>query len=166
MTKKKGDKQGDKRRHEAQADTAVQSWETHVKDCKAEQRRAGRQMEGLQGRGGHRSSELGDTCQGLHKGGLQRGAAWQGVVGEAVVQYTATPSPLWGKLHPRRPQTVCAFQIETRACDVQSWETKDCVQSGRTHLKKELTSPNSKPFGEIFFKCEHDAGHAAQSAGS
>ena len=70
------------------------------------------------------------------------------------------------KLHHRRPQTVCAFQIETRARDAQSWETKDCVQSGRTHLKKELTSPNSKPFGELFFKCEHDAGHAAQSAGS
>ena len=70
------------------------------------------------------------------------------------------------KLHHRRPQTVCAFQTETRACDAQSWETKDCVQSGRTHLKKELTSPNSKPFGELFFKCEHDAGHAAQSAGS
>ena len=71
-----------------------------------------------------------------------------------------------GELHHRRPQTVCAFQIETRACDVQSWETKDCVQSGRTHLKKELRSPNSKPFGKFFFKCEHDAGHAAQSAGS
>ena len=79
------------------------------------------------------------------------------------------------KLYHRRPQTVCAFQIETRACDLQSWETnvKDCkaetdtaVQSGRTHLKKELRSPDSKPFGELFFKCEHDAGHAAQSAGS
>ena len=73
--------------------------------------------------------------------------------------------------------------IKTRACDVQSWETKDCkaeaataaqswetsvkdckaktdtaVQSGRTHLKKELRSPDSNPFGELFFKCEHDAG--------
>ena len=79
------------------------------------------------------------------------------------------------KLHHRRPQTVCVFKIETRAFDVQSWEinVKDCkaetdtaVQSERTHLKKELRSPNSKPFGELFFKCEHDAGHAAQSAGS
>ena len=79
------------------------------------------------------------------------------------------------KLHHRRPQTVCVFKIETRACDVQSWEinVKDCkaetdtaVQSGGTHLKKEVRSPNSKPFGELFFKREHDAGHAAQSAGS
>ena len=85
--------------------------------------------------------------------------------------------------------TVDPKQIETRACDVQSWETEDCkaeaaaqswetnvkdckaetdtaVQSGRTHLKKELRNPNRKPFGELFFKCEHDAGHAAQSAGS
>ena len=73
------------------------------------------------------------------------------------------------------PKQFVFFKIETRACDVQSWETnvKDCkaetdtaVQSGRTHLKKELRSPNSKPFGELFFKREHDAGHAAQSAGS
>ena len=77
------------------------------------------------------------------------------------------------------------------ACDVQSWETKDCkaeaataaqswetnvkdckagtdtaAQSGRTHLKKELRSPNRKPFDVLFFKREHVAGHAAQSAGS
>ena len=61
------------------------------------------------------------------------------------------------------------------AAAAQSWETnvKDCkaktdtaVQSGRTHFKKELRSPNSKPFGELFFKREHDAGHAAQSTGS
>ena len=83
------------------------------------------------------------------------------------------------------PKQFVFFKIETRACDVQSWETKDCkaeaataaqswetnvkdckaetdtaVQSGRTHLKKELRSPDSKPFGELFFKCEHDAGHA------
>ena len=73
------------------------------------------------------------------------------------------------------PKLFVFFKIETRPCDVQSWETnvKDCkaetdtaVQSGRTHLKKELRSPNTKPFGELFFKCEHDAGHAAQSAGS
>ena len=73
------------------------------------------------------------------------------------------------------PKQFVFFKIETRACDVQSWETnvKDCkaetdtaVQSGRTHLKKEVRSPNSKPFGELFFKREHDAGHAAQSAGS
>ena len=73
------------------------------------------------------------------------------------------------------PKQFVFCKIETRACDVQSWETnvKDCkaetdtaVQSGRTHLKKELRSPNSKPFGELFFKREHDAGHAAQSAGS
>ena len=89
------------------------------------------------------------------------------------------------------PKQFVFFKIETRACDVQSWETKDskaeaataaqswetnvkdckaetdtAVQSGRTHLKKELKNPNSKPFGELFFKCEHDAGHAAQSARS
>ena len=86
------------------------------------------------------------------------------------------------------PKQFVFSKIETRACDVQSWETKDCkaeaataaqswetnvkdckvetVQSGRTHLKKELRSPDSKPFGELFFKCEHDAGHAAQSARS
>ena len=89
------------------------------------------------------------------------------------------------------PKQFVFFNIETRACDVQSWETKDCkaeaatatqswetsvedckaktdtaVQSGRTHLKKELRSPDSKPLGELFFKCEHDAGHAAQSARS
>ena len=73
------------------------------------------------------------------------------------------------------PKQFVFFKIETRAYDVQSWETnvKDCkaetdtaVQSGRTHLKKEVRSPNSKPFGELFFKREHDAGHAAQSAGS
>ena len=58
----------------------------------------------------------------------------------------------------------CKAEAATAA---QSWETnvKDCkaetdtaVQSGRTHLKKELRSPNSKLFGELFFKCEHDAG--------
>ena len=84
------------------------------------------------------------------------------------------------KVHVRNyttvdPKQFVFFKIETRACDVQSWETnvKDCkaetdtaVQSGRTHLKKEVRSPNSKPFGELFFKREHDAGHAAQSAGS
>ena len=89
------------------------------------------------------------------------------------------------------PKQFVFFNIETRACDVQSWETKDwkaeaatatqswetsvedckaktdtAVQSGRTHLKKELRSPDSKPLGELFFKCEHDAGHAAQSARS
>ena len=73
------------------------------------------------------------------------------------------------------PKQIVFFKIETRACDFQSWETnvKDCkaetdtaVQSGRTRLKKELRNPNSKPFGELFFKREHDAGHAAQSAGS
>ena len=73
------------------------------------------------------------------------------------------------------PKQFVFFKIETRACDVQSWEinVKDCkaetdtaVQSGGTHLKKEVRSPNSKPFGELFFKREHDAGHAAQSAGS
>ena len=73
------------------------------------------------------------------------------------------------------PKQFVFFKIETRACDVQSWEinVKDCkaetdtaVQSGGTHLKKEVTSPNSKPFGELFFKREHDAGHAAESAGS
>ena len=73
------------------------------------------------------------------------------------------------------PKQFVFFKIETKACDVQSWETnaKDCkaetdstVQSGRTHLKKELRSPNSKPFGELFFKRAHDAGHAAHSAGS
>ena len=73
------------------------------------------------------------------------------------------------------PKQFVFFKIETRACDVQSWEinVKDCkaetdtaVQSGRTHLKKEVRSPNSKPFGELFFKREHDAGHGAQSAGS
>ena len=73
------------------------------------------------------------------------------------------------------PKQFVFFKIETRACDVQSWEIniKDCkaetdtaVQSGGTHLKKEVRSPNSKPFGELFFKREHDAGHAAQSAGS
>ena len=87
------------------------------------------------------------------------------------------------------PKQFVFCNIETRACNVQSWETKDCkaeaataaqswetnvkdckaetdtaVQSGRTHLKKELTS--SKPFGELFFKREHDAGHADQSAGA
>ena len=73
------------------------------------------------------------------------------------------------------PKQFVFFKIETRACDVQSWEinVKDCkaetdtaIQSGGTHLKKEVRSPNSKPFGELFFKREHDAGHAAQSAGS
>ena len=67
------------------------------------------------------------------------------------------------------PKQFVFFKIE------QSWEinVKDCkaetdtaVQSGGTHLKKEVRSPNSKPFGELFFKREHDAGHAAQSAGS
>ena len=89
------------------------------------------------------------------------------------------------------PKQFVFFKIETRACGVQSWETKDCkaevataaqswetnvkdckaetdtvVQSGQTHLKKELRNPNRKPFGELFFKCEPDAGHAAQSAGN
>ena len=109
--------------------------------------------------------ELCGTCHpkvhlGAQKGGLL--AVTGAMVGLLKRFFRAKSSGL----HHRRPQTVCAFQTETRACDAQSWETKDCVQSGRTHLKKELTSPNSKPFGELFFKCEHDAGHAAQSAGS
>ena len=79
------------------------------------------------------------------------------------------------------PKLFVFFKTETRACDVQSWETKDCkaeaataarswetnvkdckaetdtaAQCGGTHLKKELRSPNS----------EHEAGHAAQSTGS
>ena len=76
------------------------------------------------------------------------------------------------KLELATSRAGCKAEAATAA---QSWETnvKDCkaetdtaVQSGRTHLKKELRSPDSKPFGELFFKCEHYAGHAAQSARS
>ena len=43
------------------------------------------------------------------------------------------------KLHHRRPQTGCVFSKSehsaTRACDVQSWETKDCKAEAATAVQ-------------------------------
>ena len=81
------------------------------------------------------------------------------------------------------PKQFVFSKVETRACDIQSWETQDCkaeaataAQSWERNVKdckaetdtavQSGRSPNSKPVGELFFKREHDAGHAAQSAGS